>query len=202
MAELTVSVDGDGPPPVPRYPTRRYTTVAITALVLVFALGVATGYQAHARTTQPPVQEGGPVGRASIVAGVQCAMQVGTSLWLGVEVINDGPGPVVFQSVMIKLPMGGLGQPANVMWAACGQLSPVVVPLGAQQAQPGVAAAGQLKLAERGTQWVSGVFSVTGGCPAPYPVRFALTYTDATGAISESDLGFNDLGGVTYTGCA
>jgi hypothetical protein len=202
MAELTVSVEGNGPPPLPRNPVRRYTMVAISALVLVFAVGVATGYQMRARTTQPTVQEGGPVGRASIVAGVQCAMQVGTTLWLGVEVINDGPGPVVLQSVMIRLPLGGLGQPANVMWAACGQLSPPIVPFGAQPGTAGVAAADQLKLAERATHWVSAVFPVTVGCPGPDPVRFALTYTDATGAISESDLGFNDLGGVAYTGCA
>jgi hypothetical protein len=185
--------------------------VGFAVLVLVFALGVGTGYQVHARATQPTVQQSGPVGRASLAEHARCAMQVGTSLWLGVEVINYGPGPVVLQSVMVTLPIGGLGPPANVMWAACGQLAPVVVvpfsapvvvPSGAQQAQAGVASADQLKLAERATLWVSAVFPVTVGCPGPFPVQFALSHTDTTGAMSDSDVGFNDLGDVAYTGCA
>jgi hypothetical protein len=210
MADLSVTGDRNDPLPVPRYPVRRPMVVAVSALVLVFALGVAVGYQLRARKTQPAAQQGGPVGTASIVAGGRCGMQVGTTLWLGVEVLNDGPGPVVLQSIAVRLPIGGLGQPANVMWAACGELSPVVVPFGApvvvpfgaQQVQAGVAAAGQLTLADRGTLWVSGVFPVTVGCPTPYPMLFALTYTDATGAPNESNLGFNDLQGVTYTGCS
>jgi hypothetical protein len=210
MADLSVIGDGNDPPPAVRYPPRRYMIVGLSALVLVFALGVATGYQVRAPSRQPPVQQSAPLGRVSMVAGARCAMQVGTSLWLGVEVLNDGPGQVVLQSVRVRLPVpGGVGQPANVMWAACGQLSPVVVPFGApvvvpfgaQQVQSGVAAAGQLKLAERATLWVSAVFPVTVGCPGPYPVLFALTYADTTGTISESDLGFNDLGGVAYTAC-
>jgi hypothetical protein len=188
VAELTVSGNGNDPTPVLRYPARRRAIVAISALVLMFALGVAAGYRVRAEMTRPSVQQSGPVGRASIAAGARCAMQVGTSLWLGVEVINDGPGPVVLRSVGVRLPLGGLATP-YVMWAACGQLS-------------AVAAGDPPNLAERGTLWVSGVFPVTVDCPGPYPVLFTLTYTDTSGAISESDLGFNDLQGVAYTGCA
>jgi hypothetical protein len=188
VGELTVSGDGNDPPPTPRYPARRRTMVAISALVLMFTLGGAAGYRVRADTTLPPVQESAPVGRASIAVGARCAIQVGTSLWLGVQVLNDGPGPVVLRSVEIRLPLGGLLQP-YVMWAACGQLSPV-------------AAGDPPDLTERGTLWVSGVFPVTVDCPGPYPVLFALTYTDTTGVISESDLGFDDLQGVAYTGCA
>jgi hypothetical protein len=188
VAELTVSGNGNDPTPVPRSPARRRTIVAISALVLMFTLGGAAGYRVRADTTRPPVQQSGPVGRASIVVGARCAMQVGTSLWLGVQVLNDGPGPVVLRSVEIRLPLGGL-LPPYVMWAACGQLS-------------AVAAGDPPNLAERGTLWVSGVFPVTVDCPGPDPVLFALTYTDTTGAVSENDLGFNDLQGVAYTGCA
>jgi hypothetical protein len=189
VAELTVIGNGNDPTPVLRCPARRRMIVAISALVLMFALGAAAGYRVRAETTRPPVQQSGPVGSASITAGARCAMQVGTSLWLGVEVINDGPGPVVLRSVEVRLPVPGGLVPPYVMWAACGQLS-------------AVAAGDPPNLAERGTLWVSGVFPVTVACPDGYPVLFAVTYTDTTGAISESDLGFDDLQGVAYTGCA
>jgi hypothetical protein len=188
MTDLSVDIDSDGPaPPVPREPAWRRMIVPIMGLALAFAVGVGTGYQLRGEVKPSP--NSGPVAAANVEAtGQQCATQVVTTLWLGVEVINHGPGAVMLRAIVFSLPLAGLREQVG-MWAACGQLNAVPV------SQPQY-------LAEGEATWVSGTFEVQLDCPMPVPVQFSLTYTDSTGAQQVRSIGgFPDLGRVPYSGC-
>jgi hypothetical protein len=188
MTDLFVAVDGDGPAaPEPQDPAWRRMIVPIMGLALAFAVGLGTGYQV--RGAVKPTPHIGPVAAADVVAtGQQCATQIVTTLWLGVEVINHGPGGVMLRAIVFSLPLAGLREQVG-MWAACGQLNAGPV------SQPQY-------LAEGETTWVSGTFEVQTDCPLPVPVQFSLTYTDSTGVEQVRAIGgFPDLGHVPYSGC-
>jgi hypothetical protein len=190
MTELSVDIDGDGPAlPAPRDPAWRRMSLAVLALGLAFAVGAAVGYQAHGDRAPAPAQQDGRVGNATVGStGRQCATQVGTLLWLGIELINRGPGAVTLRSVSFTLPLGGLEARAG-LWGVCGQIE-------------ADAATVQRTLDEGASVWVSGAFDVEVDCPMPLPVQFRLAYSDSTGANREDNVGgFPDLGRVPYSGC-
>jgi hypothetical protein len=188
MTELSVDIDGGGPDrPAPSDPAWRRISLAALALAVAFAVGAAVGYQVRAEMPVPP--QSIPVGNASVVAtGEQCATQIGTTLWLGVEVINHGPGPVVLKSIGFTTPLNGLVEQAG-MWAPCGEIRAAL-------------ATDPQELADGAKMWVSGTFEVQVDCPMPLPVQFSLTYTDTTAATHQDLIGgFPDLGRVPYSGC-
>jgi hypothetical protein len=190
MTELSVNVEGDSMAKSrSRDPAWRRISSAVLALAVAFAVGVAGGYELRGEREPAPVPQRGVEGGAIVEAtGTQCAAQSGTILWLGLEVINHGPGPVTLQAINFTLPLGGLEERTG-LWGACGQLV-----LGAP--------AEEEHLYEGSTVWVSGAFQVQVDCPLPLPVQFMLTYTDAAGATQQRNVGgFPDLGRVPYSGC-
>jgi hypothetical protein len=190
MTELSFNVEGDSMAQSRSGdPAGRRISIAVLALAVAFAAGAAGGYQLRGEREPGPAPQGGLAGGAIVEAtGTQCAAQSGTILWLGIEVINHGPGPVTLLAINFTVPLGGLEERTG-LWGACGQLV-----LGAP--------AEEEHLYEGSTAWVSGAFQVQVDCPLPLPVQFMLTYTDATGASQERNVGgFPDLGRVPYSGC-
>jgi hypothetical protein len=119
-----------------------------------------------------------------------CSTQTGQRLELGVQITNQSPQTLTLQSVVAKLPLGGLKQVAD-QWATCGALPSAVAP-------------GQVDvvLLPGASTWLTVTFQVKVACPAPYPVQFTVGYRKASGAQSTVSLpGFPDLGQVPYNGC-
>jgi hypothetical protein len=190
MAELSVNVEGDSmAQSSSRDPAWRRIGTSVLALAVAFAVGVAGGYQLRGQREPAAALQGGLAGGAIVEAtGTQCAAQSGTILWLGIEVINHGPGPVTLSAINFTVPLGGLEERTG-LWGTCGQLI-----LGTP--------AEQEHLYEGSTAWVSGAFQVQVDCPLPLPVQFLLTYTDDTGTSQQRNVGgFPDLGRVPYSGC-
>jgi hypothetical protein len=195
--ELTFLVEG-APTPSPssraaQRPGWWYAAATVAAAVVAFGAGVAVGSQSRERPS-PQAANTPPVVAAEVRStGRQCSAQESMWLWLGVEVINDGPGTVVLQGLTIELPAGGFNV-AGTMWGTCGQLAPL----------NGIDAPQAPELPEHETTWLSAVLAPRGPCPTPLPVRFRLLYANvATGASAIRVLdGFDDLGQVPYTGCA
>jgi hypothetical protein len=119
-----------------------------------------------------------------------CSTQTGQRLELGVQVTNQSSQTLTLQSVVAKLPLGGLKQVAD-HWATCGAL-------------PTAAAPGQVDviLLPGASTWLTVTFQVKVACPAPYPVEFTVGYRKASGGQGTVSLpGFADLGQVPYNGC-
>jgi len=169
---------------------RRGGTTAIVAIVIAFAVGLGVGYQLRGRPVAQPRPQPSPAAASPDplgATGERCSAQDGRRLQLGVELVNPG-GSVVLQEVRVELPLGGLKQ-LTTTWGACGQLS-------------APSAAGELRVADGATAWVSATFEVLDPCPAPYPVRFTVAYLDAGGVARQTIAGgFADLGDVPYSGC-
>jgi hypothetical protein len=120
-----------------------------------------------------------------VTTGARCSAQHGAQLQLGLEVVNRSGTIATLRRLDPVLPLGGL-RPSASAWSGCGQLTPVP--------------AGDRALAAGATTWLTMTFDVLDRCPAPLPVGFTLTYTQA-GRPAVADLrGFPDLGDVPYTG--
>jgi hypothetical protein len=166
-----------------RWPQQRLA-LTILAVLAAYGLGIVT---AQRDTTSPkPTDQ-----VANVVAtGIQCSVQNGKTLQVGIEVANRGGAAAAIRSVQANAPLGALNL-RDVGWGACGQVQPA--PVGSTDGQP-------LRLIPAGgSEWMYARFDVVVDCPAPYPVEFLL---DSVGSTSLLDVGgFNDLGNVPYTGC-
>jgi hypothetical protein len=177
-----------------RWPGRAalLTPVLVVALVAAGAGYLVGSHRAASRTPPVPSPLPLPLTSLPLPAGAQpvtwtgdrCAVQVADRLQLGVQVLNRSQDTVILRRARATLPLGGL-RPVASTWGACAQLEP-------QVADP-------LTLPAGTTTWLTITFDVP-SCPSPYPVFFTVDYTEA-GRGGTADLrGFNDLGGVAYTG--
>jgi hypothetical protein len=188
-----------GSPGVPWPRWWRSSVVGLVSVALV--VGAISGYLfgthraggktatiapvAVAPTTRLLVSGGGqpPTGTGNL-----CSVQLGDRLQLGIEVVNLSVEGATLLRADADLPMGGLRVTA-IAWGSCGQL------LAIDGASPYPLPAGT-------TVWLRMTFDVLTPCPGPLPVLFKLTYAQA-GKVAVSDLGgFDDLGGIPYTGCS
>jgi hypothetical protein len=184
-------------------PRRRWARVA-ALLVAGFVLGWGAGYDQGSQDAPPDTA--GPPGRAGTTApvvggaaglqatGERCALQIGTQLWLGMELVNTGPNRLVLRRVRINLPLGGLNE-TSILLGACGQLE-------ALDAAEDAGGSPEAEVDPSASAWVSGIFDVLEDCPAPYPVQFLVDYTDPSGSNHAVASGsFSDLGDVEYSRC-
>jgi hypothetical protein len=191
----------DGWRPSPgRRPSRGATAFAVAAL----AVGLAVGYTAgdwhgrHAALPEPaPSASAAAAPAASLSFTVSppltqdigaCSVQSGRRLALGVQVTNQSTVPLTLESAKAVLPLGGL-VPVSWQWTPCGALPQT---LGGQ--------VGAILLPGAST-WLTMMFSVKLGCPAPLPVQFTIGYLAAGRSATASLPGFPDLSEVPYTGC-
>jgi hypothetical protein len=181
----------------------RSQVIAVAALVVGLAAGYATGkLQARAPAVQPePVR---PSAVASPLRSPQesfafeypaltqetgaCAVQSGRQLTLGVQVTNRSPVPVTLQSAKAVLPLGGL-TPGAWHWTPCGALPQTLDDQADAVLQPGA------------STWLTMLFTVKAGCPAPFPVQFTIGYRAGDRSATANLPGFPDLTQVPYTGC-
>jgi hypothetical protein len=185
-----------GPPPGRRWGGARGLAVgaALVALAAALLLGVSGGHHRQPGTTTRPagaarsLTAGSAAGVAVIGAtGSRCAVQLGRTLQLGIEIINQSDRAVAVRQVRAVLPLGGLRAVATQQ-GPCGLLP-----------QPGPGQAGSL--APRATRWLAVTFDVLVSCPQPLPVGFKVSYVQA-GQLATSELSsFPDLGQVRYSYC-
>jgi hypothetical protein len=177
------------------------STTAIAGLAL--AVGLVAGYlggHQHRPTAPPPrpttttttspsasqpatPQDAFPDLTAT---GNRCAVQRGTSLQLGVEVVNESDHTLGVGQFRAVLPIGGL-RPTAAHVGTCGAL-PIWPPISP------TLPAGQ-------TVWLTITFHVLVRCPQPYPVQFVVSYTDSGKPATAQMDEFPDLGQVPYSGC-
>ena len=117
--------------------------------------------------------------------GNRCAVQRGTQLQLGVEIVNRSGAAVIVHPARVILPLGGLRIRAQA-WGGCAQLS----------ATPG---GNDRSMSPAGTAWLTMTFDVLVACPAPLPVQVSLDYTQGGSTGIVDLLPFPDLGDVRYT---
>ena len=123
---------------------------------------------------------------ALAATGDRCAVQHGKTLELGVQVTNQSDRTIVMGRFRAVLPLGGLRETA-VSVGTCGAL-------------PGMPP-GSATLAAGTSEWLTISFDVLVRCPQPYPVQFAVSYTDSGKPVSAQLDEFPDLGQVTFSSC-
>jgi hypothetical protein len=183
---------------------RRTAALAVAAL----AVGLIAGYVAGQHQQGRPAASSRPAaaGSASAAAsassaprptvtitvpdltatGNRCAVQRGTSLQLGIEVVNQSDQALAVGGFRAVLPIGGLRATAAAV-GTCGAL-----PTGAPMS---------VTLPAGATEWLTVTFDVLVRCPQPFPVQFVVSYTSA-GRMTTAQLDeFPDLGQVGYSGC-
>jgi hypothetical protein len=185
---------GGHPPPWPWGRARGGAiSIALAALVAGLLLGYVDGHlqastsgptrAATARATVLPVAD-----TAILATGNRCAVQLGRSLQLGIEVMNQSDRRLTLRQVKPVLPLGGLRATAS-QWGTCGSLP-----------EPGLAQAPSL--AAGATRWLTVTFDVLVGCPQALPVWFKVSYMQA-GRLATGELdSFPDLGQVPYNSCS
>jgi hypothetical protein len=171
--------------------------LAAAALIIGLAAGYATGYQ-HARSRAAAGSRAagpaallptfaGPVGPPLVQDTGLCSQQSGRTLQLGVQVFNESSAPLQLRRAAAIMPFTGL-RATSLTWGSCGEL-------------PGSRQYGTQSLPPGGTGWFTMTFRVLVRCPAADPVQFRL-YFDQHSRTGHVILpGFNDLGGVRYSGC-
>ena len=129
-----------------------------------------------------------PAGDTALSAtGSRCAVQLGHTLQLGIEIMNQSDRTVVLRHIEPVLPLGGLREIAS-RWGPCGSLP-----------EPGLGQASSL--APGATGWLAVTFDVMVGCPQPLPVLFKVSFVQAS-RLATADLdSFPDLGQVRYNNC-
>lgn len=181
----------------------------LAALVLVAALGAGFGLGYYTRggrdgrggaaprsavsvppisvvptaTTAGPVSPAEPAFEAVSDTDERCSVQHGSSLQVGVQLLNSSTRPFVISYVRILLPLGGL-RAAPVFPGVCGEVGNPSPTPGAQL-DPG------------GTLWLTTRLTVLIRCPAALPVQFEVHFVNGDQVI----YGFADLGEVPYSGC-
>lgn len=196
VSEPTIRIDDE----LPGAPgaTRWRVLWSVAALVVAFAAGVGIGYRVPGGAPSSPT-EPAAAGPASVsITGSRCSIQLGPgpALWLGAQLLNEGPGTIVVSDPRVDLPLGGM-KLAGGGWTPCGQSNG---PGGLRWVEGEHAS---IEVAENATLWMSVrvILLEPDVCPAPYPVWFTVTSTDEVGTVRELQLGFVDLGEVPYVAC-
>jgi hypothetical protein len=181
----------------PRWPWRSAReptiSIAVAALVAGLLLGFIGG-RLQASTRGKPARAAPasttllPVGDTAISAtGSRCAVQLGHTLQLGIEITNQSDRAVLLHQIKPVLPLGGLQEIAS-QWGTCGSL-PVPGP-------------GQVtSLAPGATGWLTVAFDVRVRCPQPLPVLFKVSFVQARRLVTADLDSFPDLGQVRYNNC-
>lgn len=178
--------------PGPRWPARTLG-VGLAALVVGLLLGYAGGHL-QAGHKRPPAPAASPAVTTEplldttgiTVTGARCAVQLGRTLQLGIEIVNQSTHPVALHQVAPVVPLSGM-QAVAARWGPCGSL-PEPVP---QQhvLEPGA------------TTWLAVTFRVLVRCPEPFPVLFKVSYTQSGRTMTTEFDSFPDLGQVKYNNC-
>lgn len=182
----------------PRWPWRRWPGptigVCVAALVVGLLLGYAGGHlQARAKATPAPAPSRAATTpaltgtTALTVTGNRCAVQLGRTLQLGIEIVNQSGRVVALRRVAPVVPLSGI-QAVAARWGPCGSL-PQPVP------EP------SLSLAPGGTRWLTVTFRVLVHCPEPFPVLFKVSYAQSGRTMTTEFDSFPDLGQVKYNNC-
>ncbi|HEY7224724.1 MAG TPA: hypothetical protein VH561_14200 [Micromonosporaceae bacterium] len=176
-----------GPPPGARW----RIVASVLALVLACAAGAAFGLRSGSMP-RLRVDAMARLGADIWSTGQQCSTQAGSMLWLGIEVVNTGPGVVTPYALSVHLPVGGFDV-VGTYWGMCGKLYAISDP-----GPPRPPA-----LARNETAWLSAVLYPRDSCPTSYPVRFQLSYVDSHGALASGrDVGgFDNLEHVSFIRC-
>jgi hypothetical protein len=187
--------------------SRSAALLAVAALVVGLGVGLGVGYPAgerhHAAAAPSATPSGSSTSAASVAVGGPtvtqtgnlCSAQHGTTLQLGVQVVNDSAAPLTLFQVRTVLPMNGLRVTA-VTLGPCGQL-----PSGSLAENDPQAAGINQYLPAQATGWFTITVKVLVSCPQPLPVQFVVAYAQH-GKLNTAPLaGFNDLGDVSYSGC-
>jgi hypothetical protein len=175
---------------------RRGTTadVALAALAVGLLLGFAGGHLAAVSAEgKPPRAAPSALGAASLggstaiaATGSRCAVQRGSTLQLGIEIVNQSASAVALRQVRSVLPLGGMHAIASG-WDTCGSLP-----------EPGQ---DHTSLDPGATGWVTMTFDVLVPCPGALPVQFNVSYRQSGRQATAALDSFPDLGQVQYTGC-
>jgi hypothetical protein len=171
----------------------------VVALVAGLAVGYAVGarhFGEHAAAPLPsraaapaaPFSAGGfPLSQS----GLECSVQTGRELQVGLEITNLSAVAVRLRRVEVVLPLGGL-KVTTQAWGPCGKLAATDE------------ASGRIlppTLGRGASSWFTVSFQVLVRCPQSLPVQFTLDY-DQQGRPAVIRLpGFPDLGQVPYSGC-
>lgn len=200
LPDVVVTSIDDEPDARPRRAWWRVAS-SVAALAVAFGLGLGVGRETAgtAPTVTPSAgQSADPGTGASLIrgTGARCAVPTATGLWLGAELVNDGPGVAVLRGARVVLPLGGL-RTGGLVWGGCGELR------AAAAHGPDAVWEDLRDLPENSSVWISAPFELLEAdqCPAPYPVLFRVTYLDRTGRITELEVGFPDLGEVPHPAC-
>jgi hypothetical protein len=186
---------GGRPPRWPWLSGRRPAAgIALAALAVGLLLGFvgghlqATGQARSARpagrahATLPP-----PVTPPITATGARCAVQLGRTLQLGLEIVNQSDRAVTLRQVAPVLPLSGM-RPLAARWGPCGSL-PLPVPQPSMSLSPGA------------TRWLTVTFRVLVRCPQAFPVLFKVSYAQSGRAATTDFDSFPDLGQVRYNNC-
>jgi hypothetical protein len=172
---------------------RGTVVIAVAALLTGSLLGYLAGYLGRGGGEPAPAAgattAAAPAGLSSALGmtGERCAVQYGTTIELGIEVVNQSDGTLQLRGVRAILPLRGL-RPVATGWGTCGALPP-----SAASATP--------LLRPGATGWLTMSFDVLVRCPGPVPVEFRVAYAESGHAATASLDEFPDLGQVRYTGC-
>jgi hypothetical protein len=172
---------------------RSPSSIALAALVAGLLVGFIAGHlEASTRgkpaRAAPPLITVVPVGDTAISAtGSRCAVQLGHTLQLGIEIMNRSDRAVVLRQIKPVLPLGGLQEIAS-QWGTCGSLP-----------EPGVGQA--TSLAPGATGWLAVTFDVMVRCPQALPVLFKVSFVQARRLVTADLVNFPDLGPVRYNSC-
>jgi hypothetical protein len=174
----------------------RRTQYLFTAVLLVVAVIVAyqLGSRAKKAAPSPVVSSPQPVASTPIdrspalaETGLQCAAQVGKQLQVGIQIINQSVRPLTLMTLTPTMPGGGLRATSQAR-GTCGQLT-LTAPIAGTVLAPGA------------TIWSTMTLDVLVSCPGAYPVQFSFVIAQGRTGSTVKLGGFNDLGGVTYSGC-
>jgi hypothetical protein len=177
-------------------PARGASILAATALVVGLCAGYAAGHGSGTRPTRVGASATAPLSldpttlfSLELTQGAgACSVQSGRHLTLGVQVTNQSTVPVTLESVKAVLPLGGLTE-VSWRWAPCGAIPQTLAGHEVDILQPG------------DSTWLTMLFSVQHGCPAPLPVQFTIGYLATGHSVTANLPGFPDLTQVPYTGC-
>ncbi len=189
------------PPRISRFAA----VLAAVALVVGLGVGLGVGYTAGPRSAATPgatASGGGPPAEPVVAGGPTlaqtgnlCSVQDGTTLQLGVQVINGSAAPLTLGQVRAVLPMGGL-RVTGWTWGPCGELN-----AGPHNGGDPQGAEPDQYLTAGASGWVNVTVQVLVTCPSPLPVQFTVSY-EQYGKFGTVQLpGFQDLGIVRYSGC-
>jgi hypothetical protein len=179
--------------PLLRWPWGSARKPVINIALAALAAGLLVGFIAghfQARTAGKPgrAATAPPMDSTAISAtGNQCAVQLGQTLQLGIEIMNQSDRTTALRQIKPVLPLGGLRAIAS-QWGTCGSL-------------PG-SGPQTTSLAPGATGWLTITFDVMVGCPQPIPVGFKVSYAQA-GRLATTELdSFPDLGQVRFNKCS